>query len=175
MGFANTCTRGFLHVAVSLAVLLAGCACCLTGCGGADDTTATNTDPAVIVIPAELTAEPAPQRVAELIGIGEAAFKQSGCIACHLASGQALTGPALANIFDQPITLTDGRVIHRDLTYLYRSIVVPNEYKSKTGKIVMPPYAHLDEEKLVGMVYFVRSLSPGWSVTADQEGADSDE
>lgn len=173
MGFVHTRFRGFYHTSalwMGLMMLVLTC----SGCGGDDGPDDTANPSAEVVIPAELTIEPSTERIAELVEIGREAFSAKGCIACHLANGQPLTGPGLANIYGEPIELSDGRVIDRDLPYLYRSIVIPQEYKSQAGKIVMPPYAYLDEQTLVGMVYFIRSLTDV-SPAEGQEDVDADE
>lgn len=148
----------------------------LGGCGESEG----EPDPSLqvagpIVIPADLKADPGAERVEALIEIGREAFVQKGCIACHAPDGQPLTGPGLAGIFGQSITLKDGQVIDRDLAYLYKSIVVPNEYTSKAGSVVMPPYAYLDEQTLVGLSYFIRSLSDVPLAPGEQEGTTRDE
>lgn len=173
MRFANVCSRGFFHVVPSAcAALVLLFTFAMTGCGGAEET---SSEPAEIVIPAELLAEPTPERIAELVEIGRAAFTAETCIACHAANGEALTGPALANIYQQEVKLADGRTVIRDMPYLYRSMVIPNEYKAQAGSLVMPPYARLDEETLVGLVYYVRSLSDVATETADAPDADASE
>jgi cytochrome c551/c552 len=156
-----------------IATALSGVFVGLSGCGGAEDDAADAS--AEVVIPAEIVTEPSQQRVEELVTLGKAAFTQKGCIACHMANGQALTGPALANIYGESITLADGSVVERDLEYLYKSIVVPQQYISQAGAIVMPPYAYLDEQTLVGLVYFVRSLTDATPTIGSTEGVETDE
>lgn len=141
-----------------LAALLLVCLTWLVACGERKSGHASNAT-AEVSLPSELMHEPTPERVNQLIEIGKIAFTAKGCIACHMATGEPLTGPGLGGIYGQTIVLADGSTVGRDLAYLYRSIVVPDEYKTVTGSLIMPHYRYLDEETLVGLVYFVKSLS----------------
>ena len=149
----------------------------VTGCGesGGNADADSNDSPKPLVIPAELMAEPTPERVAFLVEIGRASFTSKGCVACHMITGEPLTGPALGGIFGQPIALTDGTMVERDLVYLYRSMVEPNQFVSQAGPVKMPPYAYLDEQTLVGLSYFIRSLTALAPDANQQTGGESDE
>lgn len=162
MGYRIFVGRNLLRVATPywLVMLMVCFFLAMPGCGGADsDTEGEAQSAAPLVIPDELTKEPSAERVAALVEKGREAFIQSACITCHMVNGEPLTGPGLSGIMGQPITLADGTEIDRDLVYLYKSIVVPNQYVSQAGPVVMPPYAFLDEETLVSLVYFIASLS----------------
>lgn len=145
------------------------------GCGDSGAASDAGDASKALVIPAEIQTEPSAERVEELVGLGRAAFAEKGCIACHMITGERLTGPGLANIFGQPIKLVDGTEVQRDLVYLYKSIVVPNQYVSQSGPIVMPPYAYLDEQTLIGLTYFVRSLTETSPGPSEQPAESSDE
>lgn len=161
MGYVFSRFTGLGLDPARLAFVLAGAIVLwLPGCGESGYTEVDASKPQdELVLPAELESPPSADRIEELVESGRAAFTQKGCIACHGIDGQALTGPALADIYGKSITLQDGRVLERDLAYLYKSLVAPSQYVSSGGPVVMPPYTYLDEQTLVALVYFVRSLS----------------
>lgn len=95
---------------------------------------------------------------------GRQQFLKLQCIACHSADSRA-RAPVLENLWLRRVPLHDGRTIVADEAYLRESIRAPDA-KIVAGfqsPSIMPAYGPdlVDEDALIELLAFVRSLGPG--------------
>jgi cytochrome c oxidase subunit II len=90
---------------------------------------------------------------------GEELFTNAGCAACHNPGGQPRC-PNLANLFGQPVRLTDDQMVTADEAYLRESIVNPAAKVVAGYQPVMPTYeGRLSEEEIFQLIEYIKSLS----------------
>jgi cytochrome c oxidase subunit 2 len=92
---------------------------------------------------------------------GRKLFLKHQCVVCHSADASA-RGPVLEGLYLRPVQMQDNRTLLADDNYLRESIVAP-EAKIVAGyEPIMPSYAQqLNEEELIQLVEFIKSLRPG--------------
>jgi cytochrome c oxidase subunit 2 len=91
---------------------------------------------------------------------GEAIFVANGCDACH-GDKDTVVAPTLHGIFGKEIELADGSTVTIDEAYLHESIIDPQAKLVKDYGPLMPPsYQTLDEQALLDMIAYIRSLTP---------------
>ena len=102
---------------------------------------------------------------------GEQLFTKYVCATCHKPDSAALA-PVLNGISGREETLADGRTITVDMNYLRRSILDPAADVTAGYNPVMPTYrGQIDEEELVQLLSYIRSLTEGAMETGAGTGA----
>jgi cytochrome c oxidase subunit 2 len=90
---------------------------------------------------------------------GEELFTRFRCDTCHYQGGQPRC-PSLANLFDQPVRLTDGQIVTADEQYLRESILNPAAKVVAGYQPVMPTFeGQLSEEQIFQLMEYIKSLS----------------
>ena len=90
---------------------------------------------------------------------GEALFTQFRCDTCHYQGGQPRC-PSLANLFGQPVRLTDGQIVTADADYIRESILNPAAKVVAGFQPIMPTYeGQLSEEQIFQLIEYIKSLS----------------
>jgi cytochrome c oxidase subunit II len=90
---------------------------------------------------------------------GEELFTRFRCSTCHFQGGQP-RGPSLANLFGQPVRLSDGRTVTADAEYIRESILNPAAKVVAGFQPVMPTYqGQLSEEQIFQLIQYIKSLS----------------
>src|SRR5712691_8201285 len=90
---------------------------------------------------------------------GKQLFMSLGCSTCHRLDTQG-RGPNLANLYDHPVLLEDGRTIIADDNYIRESILDPAAKITSGFKPIMPTFQGIiSEEQLNALVAYIKSLS----------------
>ena len=90
---------------------------------------------------------------------GEELFTRFRCDTCHYQGGQPRC-PSLANLFDQPVRLTDGQIVTADEQYLRESILNPAAKVVAGYQPVMPTFeGQLSEEQIFQLIEYIKSLA----------------
>jgi cytochrome c oxidase subunit 2 len=90
---------------------------------------------------------------------GEELFTRFRCDTCHYQDGQPRC-PSLANVFDQPVQLADGRVVTADEAYLRESILNPATKVVAGYQPIMPIFKdQISEEQIFQLIEYIKSLS----------------
>ncbi|HTW51686.1 MAG TPA: cytochrome c oxidase subunit II [Stellaceae bacterium] len=98
---------------------------------------------------------------ATLAGEGAVLFHKVGCDGCH-GAGATISAPPLAGIYGHAVTLRGGGNAVADEDFIRGAILQPAEHVIAGYKPVMPSFAgQLDEEQIVSLVAYVKSLSAG--------------
>jgi cytochrome c oxidase subunit 2 len=93
------------------------------------------------------------------VAAGAKLFTDLACVTCHQQESQG-RGPALQNLFGQPVTLQDGRTVVADEAYIRESIVNPQAKVVAGFQPLMPTFQGLvTEEQLLQLIAYVRSLT----------------
>ncbi len=98
---------------------------------------------------------------------GEKMFQQLGCSTCHLLDQQGRC-PVLRGVFGSRVLLQDGRTVIADESYIRESILNPNA-KIVAGfhSDIMPTFqGQVNEETVLQLIAYIKSLSPGITNTA---------
>jgi cytochrome c oxidase subunit II len=89
---------------------------------------------------------------------GEELFAKAGCASCHNPGGHPRC-PSLANLFEQPVQLTDGQMVTADEAYLRESIVNPAAKVVAGYQPVMPTFeGRLSEDEIFQLIEYIKSL-----------------
>jgi cytochrome c oxidase subunit II len=92
---------------------------------------------------------------------GGALYRRLGCSGCHEASA-AVAGPPLAGLYGRVVTLRDGGDAVVDEGFIHDAILEPAKSPPAGYAAVMPSFAsQLDEEQVVSLVAYIKSLSSG--------------
>ena len=92
---------------------------------------------------------------------------QLGCASCHGDKGQGGRGPALTGILGTQVQLDNGSRVQVDESYLRESILSPQTKIVAGYGPIMPTFAgQLNEEQLLQLVTYLKSLSPQTPVAA---------
>ncbi len=62
-----------------------------------------------------------------LVAKGATLYTQLGCQGCHAVNGAAGVGPALNDVYNNPVTLDNGQSVTADDTYMRAAILQPND------------------------------------------------
>jgi cytochrome c oxidase subunit 2 len=90
---------------------------------------------------------------------GEELFTRFRCDTCHVQGAQPRC-PSLANLFGQPVRLSDGQVVTADEAYLRESILNPAAKVVAGYQPVMPTFeGQLSEEQIFHLIEYIKSLS----------------
>jgi cytochrome c oxidase subunit 2 len=93
-----------------------------------------------------------------LAAAGAALFQQHACNSCHRPDSQA-RGPNLEGLFGRTITLSSGRTIVADESYIRESILNPTAKLVEGFQPIMPTYQGLiTEEGVLEIIAYIRSL-----------------
>jgi mono/diheme cytochrome c family protein len=122
------------------------------------DTTATTTTPAAPPSqPGSVTATPA------LIAAGKTLYTSDNCSGCHSLTGAAGAGPSFKGLAGGATTLTSGKTVTADDSYLARSIADPDAeiVKGYTAGLMAPAIAsfNLDQkpDDIRALIAFIKS------------------
>ena len=92
---------------------------------------------------------------------GEKLFRQLSCNACHTGDSSA-RAPFLGDLYGQTVSLQSGDTVRADENYIRESIVDPQAKIVAGYKPIMPTFqGRLDEEQMMQLVAFIKSLSTG--------------
>lgn len=92
---------------------------------------------------------------------GRKLFMDFQCAGCHSAEPDA-RGPLLEGLFRRRVPLDGGGAIEADENYIRTSILKPREHIVAGFQPIMPTYeGQLDEEQILRLVAFIKSLGPG--------------
>ena len=92
---------------------------------------------------------------------GQNLFRQLGCNACHTGDSLA-RAPMLQNLYGQTARLDSGETVKVDDNYIRNSILNPQSQIVAGYKPIMPTFkGQLDEEQLLQLVAYIKSLSAG--------------
>jgi cytochrome c oxidase subunit 2 len=90
---------------------------------------------------------------------GEELFTRLGCDTCHFQGGQP-RGPSLANLFGEPVRLSDGTVVTADEAYVRESILNPAAKVVAGYQSIMPTFeGRLSEEQIFHLIEYIKSLN----------------
>lgn len=95
---------------------------------------------------------------------GQKLFNDYGCIACHSTRpsdvlDQDMAGPSLWNIYNKKVTLTDGKTIVADESYIHRAVYEPNAMIVKGFKPQMPTFKGIiTNEEFQDILGFLKTL-----------------
>jgi cytochrome c oxidase subunit II len=88
---------------------------------------------------------------------GEAIAESEGCVSCHSADGTELVGPTWKGLWGSTVTLTDGRQVLADQSYVERSVRNPQADVVRGYAAVMPTLG-LTQAELDDLVAYIESL-----------------
>jgi cytochrome c oxidase subunit 2 len=95
------------------------------------------------------------------IEAGRALFARFGCASCHGAAGEGGRCPTLTGVYGSQPRLQGGGAVVADEVYLRESIVQPQARIVAGYPDIMPTFqGQLNEEQLLQLVTFIKSLSP---------------
>jgi cytochrome c oxidase subunit II len=94
--------------------------------------------------------------------IGEQLFATQGCQACHTTDGTPGIGPSLFGTWGEPRPQTDGTSPIMDADYVIESITNPSARITAGFPPAMPPYPHLTERQLQGLVAYIMQINDAW-------------
>jgi cytochrome c oxidase subunit 2 len=121
-------------------------------------------------VPEEQTTGLAGTGAQTMADAGAQLFQSIGCDACHRMDGSG-AGPSLVGVFGSTVELDSGQTIEADAQYIRTSILDPNAHVVAGYPPIMPTYeGQLDEEQILLLVEYVRSLAAGELSEGDQEG-----
>ena len=104
---------------------------------------------------------------------GEQLFSKYVCNTCHKPDSAALA-PILTGLIGSEVTLADGRTVTADLDYVRRSILEPTADVVSGYNPVMPMYrGQINEEELVQILQYIRSLAEGESEAGDSASTET--
>jgi cytochrome c oxidase subunit 2 len=90
---------------------------------------------------------------------GEELFTRFRCDTCHFQGGQPRC-PSLANLFGQPVRLTDGQTATADEAYLRESILNPAAKVVAGYQPIMPTFeGQVSEEQIFQLIEYIKSLT----------------
>ena len=93
---------------------------------------------------------------------GQAHYARLGCGGCHGAGEGGARGPSLYGVAGSRVRLADGRAVVADETWLRDMLVHPERNAIAGWPAAMPSYAALlDEEGLIDVVAYLKTLRPG--------------
>lgn len=98
------------------------------------------------------------QRIETMAEQGAKLFTQLNCSSCHASGSEA--GPPLTGMYGTQRRLADGRFVTADENYLRDSIREPQKMilSGYEDKDRMPPYPDLEEQKILQLIAYIRSL-----------------
>jgi cytochrome c oxidase subunit 2 len=107
---------------------------------------------------------------------GQKLFQERGCASCHQVdpSGQQGRGPTLYGLFGKQQAIEGDGNVTVDEAYIRESILNPQAKLAAGFQNIMPTFqGQLNEEQILQLVAYIRSLAPSQGGTAGAEGAAS--
>lgn len=114
---------------------------------------------AVVVTLAACGSNAGGPQLSEAAETGHKVFQRNGCASCHGSDGGGGVGPALANLWGEPVELEDGSVVTADRDYLRQSIVEPGSQKVKGYGVPMPTN-NLTEGEIDSILTYIEAIGP---------------
>ncbi|HEY7155639.1 MAG TPA: cytochrome c oxidase subunit II [Gemmataceae bacterium] len=100
---------------------------------------------------------------------GRKLFLKLQCVTCHSANAEA-RAPVLEGLFGRNINLRNGRTVLADDGYLRESILYPEAKVVQGWESIMPTFkGQVDEEDLIKLLAFIKSLKPGGTPTRTED------
>jgi cytochrome c oxidase subunit 2 len=94
---------------------------------------------------------------------GGTLYRRVGCSGCHDPTA-GVRAPSLAGLYGKRVALQDGGSAPADDGFLRGAILEPASHPVAGYAAVMPSFAgQLDEEQVISLVAYIKSLSPGSS------------
>jgi cytochrome c oxidase subunit 2 len=104
---------------------------------------------------------------------GEELFTRFRCDTCHFQGGQP-RGPSLANLFGQPVRMSDGTIVTADEAYLRESILNPAAKVVAGFQPIMPTFTPPPtEEQVFHLIEYIKSLNVAPADTGQPSPVDS--
>ena len=104
---------------------------------------------------------------------GQKLFQDLACDTCHRQDRQG-QGPMLVGLFGMPVQLQNGESVIADENYLRESILNPQAKIVAGFQPLMPTFQGLvNEEQLLQLITYIRSLGPQQTGAVQQPGSDS--
>jgi cytochrome c oxidase subunit II len=92
---------------------------------------------------------------------GRKLFQKLQCVTCHSANAKA-RAPILEDLYGRQVALQDGRTVLADNDYVRESILYPDAKIVAGFQPIMPSFkGQVNEEELLQLITFIRSLRPG--------------
>jgi cytochrome c oxidase subunit 2 len=90
---------------------------------------------------------------------GEELMEHSGCLACHSLDGTPKVGPTLKGLYGRKVTLTDGKSVMADESYIRESILEPNAKVVRGFPPVMPTFQGiLKDEDITAVIAYIKTV-----------------
>jgi cytochrome c oxidase subunit 2 len=107
---------------------------------------------------------------------GQKLYEQFRCGSCHLPqNGKPARAPSLANLFAQPVPLSDGTTKIADESYIRQSILEPNEDVVAGYQSIMPTFeGQISEEGILQLTAYIKSLGRTPAAQANGPQAETD-
>jgi cytochrome c oxidase subunit 2 len=102
---------------------------------------------------------------------GRQLFLKFQCITCHSANAEA-RAPVLEGLYGRTVPLNNGRRVVADDAYLRESILYPEAKIVQGWEPIMPTFkGQADEEDLIKLLAFIKSLKPGQTPVRNEEAS----
>ncbi len=102
---------------------------------------------------------------------GRQLFLKFQCITCHSANVDA-RAPVLEGLYGRTVSLKNGRTVVADDAYLRESILYPEAKVVQGWEPIMPTFkGQADEEDLIKLLAFIKSLKPGQTPVRNEEAS----
>jgi cytochrome c oxidase subunit 2 len=125
----------------------------------------------VVMEPAEYGAWLNSQAEGSLALEGRKLFLKLQCVGCHSADSRA-RAPVLEDLFGRTVHLRDGRTVTADEGYIRESILKPQAKVVAGWEPIMPTFqGQVDEEDLIKLIAYIKSLRPGQTPVRTEEAA----
>lgn len=90
---------------------------------------------------------------------GEELVVQTGCLACHSLDGTPKVGPTLKGLFGKKVSLTDGKSVLADESYIRESILEPNARLVQGFPPVMPTFQGVvKDEDITAIIAYLKTV-----------------
>jgi cytochrome c oxidase subunit 2 len=100
---------------------------------------------------------------------GRQLFLKLQCITCHSADAEA-RAPVLEDLYLKRVPLRDGGTVVADDGYLREAILYPRAKIVQGWEPIMPTFkGQVDEEELIQLLAFIKSLRPGMTPRRNEE------
>ncbi|HKJ31219.1 MAG TPA: c-type cytochrome [Balneolales bacterium] len=95
---------------------------------------------------------------AQLISLGKKLYKQKTCTTCHSTDGSKGVGPTWKGLYQSTVTLSNGKKVKANVSYLKESIKKPHAQIVKGFQPVMPQGLVSKKQNLDALVAYIKSL-----------------
>jgi cytochrome c oxidase subunit II len=125
----------------------------------------------VVMEPAEYAAWLDSHAEGSLALEGRKLFLKLQCVSCHSADSRA-RAPVLEDLFGRTVHLRDGPTVVADEGYIRESILKPQAKVVAGWEPIMPTFqGQVDEEDLIKLIAYIKSLRPGQTPVRTEEAA----